>query len=340
MKAVLISEPGSLQVIEREVPQITSDTAVLVKIQAAGICGSDVHILHGTHAYATYPRIVGHEGCGVVEAVGSAVTGFQPGDAVIIEPIHSCGTCYTCRHGHYNCCPNIVVAGVHCDGLMAEYAVVESRQLFKYDPAVLTPVQAALAEPYTVGAQACAQGNVMEGDLVLVHGAGPIGTIICDMAASMGAKVIISEVSDSRREMAAAFGASCTINPLQENLSQCVAEISEGMGVNVVFETTGVPALTTNSIPLLSPHGRFVPLTFAPEPMPIDFRLVNKNELVIAGTRNQNSKFQGVVDSLPSRKDRLDKLVSHVFPVAEAAEAFDVAANPKSGSRKVIITFA
>lgn len=340
MKAVLISEPGSLQVIEREVPQITSDTAVLVKIQAAGICGSDVHILHGTHAYATYPRIVGHEGCGVVEAVGSAVTGFQPGDAVIIEPIHSCGTCYTCRHGHYNCCPDIVVAGVHCDGLMAEYAVVESRQLFKYDPAVLTPVQAALAEPYTVGAQACAQGNVMEGDLVLVHGAGPIGTIICDMAASMGAKVIVSEVSDSRREMAAAFGAFCTINPLQEDLSQRVAEISGGMGVNVVFETTGVPALTTNSIPLLSPHGRFVPLTFAPEPMPIDFRLVNKNELVIAGTRNQNSKFQGVVDSLPSRKDRLDKLVSHVFPVAEAAEAFAVAANPKSGSRKVILTFA
>lgn len=340
MKAVLISEPGNLQVIQREVPQITSDTEVLVKIQAAGICGSDIHILHGTHAYVTYPRIIGHEGCGVVEAVGSAVTDFQAGDAVIIEPIHGCGTCYTCRHGHYNCCPDIVVAGVHCDGLMAEYAVVESRQLYKYEPETLTPVQAALAEPYTVGAQACAQGNVMEGDLILIHGAGPIGSIICDVAASMGAKVIVSEINDSRRAMAPVFGAAYTVNPAQENLAERIAEISGGMGVNVAFDTTGIPALTTNSIPLLSPHGRFVALTFAPEPMPIDFRLVNKNELVIAGTRNQNSKFQAIVDSLPGRKDRIDQLVTHVFPVDEAAKAFETAMDLKSGARKVIITFA
>ena len=105
------------------------------------------------------------------------------------------------------------------------------------------------------------------------------------------------------------------------------------------FETSGVPALTSLSVELLSPHGRLVPLTFAPEPVPINFRLVNKNELVIAGTRNQNRKFKEVVESLPGRRDRIDCLVTHVFPVEEAKKAFETAMDKNSGACKVIITF-
>lgn len=343
MKAVYVEKPGDLKVIEREIPKIQKDTQVLVKIQAAGICGSDVHILHGTHAYVTYPRIIGHEGCGIVAEMGSAVEGLSVGDSVIIEPITGCGTCYTCRHGHYNCCPDIVVAGVHADGVFEEYLVVDYKKLYKYDPKELTPVEAATAEPYTVGAQANAQGGTMPGDLVLVHGAGPIGLIICDIAQSKGATVIVSEVNQARLDIAKDFGAAYTINPAKENLAQRVKEISaevgDGNGVNVIFETSGVPALTTQSIELLSPHGRFVPLTFAPDPMPINFRLVNKNELVIAGTRNQNSKFAQVVAELPSRKDRVDKLVTHVFPVDQVKEAFEVLQDKNSGACKVVITF-
>ena len=100
----------------------------------------------------------------------------------------------------------------------------------------------------------------------------------------------------------------------------------------------GLP-LTSLSVELLSPHGRLVPLTFAPEPVPINFRLVNKNELVIAGTRNQNRKFKEVVESLPGRRDRIDCLVTHVFPVEEAKKAFETAMDKNSGACKVIITF-
>jgi 2-desacetyl-2-hydroxyethyl bacteriochlorophyllide A dehydrogenase len=343
MKAVLIEKPGKLEIVERDIPALTEDTQVLVKMTAAGICGSDVHILHGTHAYATYPRVIGHEGCGTVAALGKAVTGFAAGDSVIIEPIRGCGHCYACRHGRYNCCPDIVVAGVHVDGVFEEYMAVDYRQLHRYDPASLTPVQAATAEPYTIGAQANAQGGTMPGDLVLVHGAGPIGLILCDMAHSIGATVIVSEVNERRLAMAASFGAAYTINPVKEDLAARVAEISvqagDGNGVNVVFETSGIPALTTKSIELLSPHGRFVPLTFAPEPMPINFRLVNKNELVIAGTRNQNGKFADVVASLPGRRDRIDRLVTHVFPMEQAQQAFDTLQDKTSGACKVVLTF-
>ena len=339
MKAVYIKEPGKLEVIDVEKPSIKKDTQVLVKITAAGICGSDIHIFHGTHAYATYPRIIGHEGCGIVEEVGSAVTDLKPGDSVIIEPITGCGTCYACRHGRYNCCPDIKVAGVHIDGVMEEYFVTERNKLYKYDPNELTPVEAATAEPYTVGAQANAQANTQPGDLVLIHGAGPIGMIICDIAEKRGATVIVSEVNEDRLKIAKDFGAKYTINPKKEDLKEAIMKMTDGTGVNVVFETSGVPALTSLSVELLSPHGRLVPLTFAPEPVPINFRLMNKNELVIAGTRNQNGKFPEVVESLPSRKDRIDKLVTHVFPAEEAEKAFDTAMDKTSGSCKVVITF-
>ena len=339
MKAVYIKEPGKLEVIDVEKPSIKKDTQVLVKITAAGICGSDIHIFHGTHAYATYPRIIGHEGCGIVEEVGSAVTDLKPGDSVIIEPITGCGTCYACRHGRYNCCPDIKVAGVHIDGVMEEYFVTERNKLYKYDPNELTPVEAATAEPYTVGAQANAQANTQPGDLVLIHGAGPIGMIICDIAEKRGATVIVSEENEDRLKIAKDFGAKYTINPKKEDLKEAIMKITDGKGVNVVFETSGVPALTSLSVELLSPHGRLVPLTFAPEPVPINFRLMNKNELVIAGTRNQNGKFPEVVESLPSRKDRIDKLVTHVFPAEEAEKAFDTAMDKTSGSCKVVITF-
>lgn len=338
MKAVYISGPGKLEVIEREMPQIEKDSQVLVKIAAAGICGSDIHIFHGTHAYATYPRIIGHEGCGVVASVGAAVTDLKVGDPVIIEPIHGCGTCYACRNGRYNCCPDIVVAGVHADGVMEEYLVVESDKLYKYDPS-LTPAEAATAEPYTIGAQANAQAGTQPGDLVLIHGAGPIGMIICDIAKSRGATVIVSEVNEERLKLAKDFGARYTINPMKEDLKETVMKLTGGKGVNVVFETSGVPALMSLSVELLGPHGRLVPLTFAPEPVPVNFRLINKNELVIAGTRNQNSKFREVVESLPGRRDRIDKLITHVFPVQEAEKAFETAMDKNSGACKVIITF-
>lgn len=338
MKAVYVPEPGKLEIIEKEVPKITKDTEVLVKITAAGICGSDIHIFHGTHAYATYPRIIGHEGCGVVVETGKGVSNVKKGDPVIIEPIHGCGTCYACRNGRYNCCPDIVVAGVHCDGVMEEYMVVESRQLYTYDP-MLTPIEAATAEPYTVGAQANAQGGTMPGDMVLVHGAGPIGMIICDIAEKRGAHVIVSEINESRLELAKFFGAEYTINPQKEDLKERIMELTKGEGVNVIFETSGVPSLMSLSVELLSPHGRLVPLTFAPEPVPINFRQINKNELIIAGTRNQNSKFKEVVESLPGRRDRIDKLVTHVFPMEEAKKAFETAMDKNSGACKVVITF-
>ena len=129
MKAVQVPNAHKLQIIEQEHPSIQKADEVLVKIKRVGICGSDMHIYHGTNPLATYPRIVGHEVAGEVIETGSSVTSLQKGDHVVIEPINYCGECYACRKGRPNVCEKLSVFGVHEDGGMREYAVLPEKQL-------------------------------------------------------------------------------------------------------------------------------------------------------------------------------------------------------------------
>src|SRR5699024_6803767 len=167
------------------------------KVKRVGICGSDMHIYHGTNPLATYPRIVGHEVAGEVIAVGSHVTKLAPGDSVVVEPIRSCGECYACRSGRPNVCKEVSVFGVHEDGGMREFIVLPEKQLHPVDSHIDWD-EAVLAEPYTIGAQATWRGNVQEGKTVLIQGAGPIGITNLKMAKLLGATVMISDLTNER----------------------------------------------------------------------------------------------------------------------------------------------
>jgi 2-desacetyl-2-hydroxyethyl bacteriochlorophyllide A dehydrogenase len=338
MKAIKVFEPGDIRLVDVEKPEIKKDTQALIKIEAVGICGSDIHILHGTHPFVKYPRIIGHEGSGRVVKVGSAVTNVKPGDNVSIEPITWCGKCYACRKGRHNVCPDIQVVGVHVDGCMAEYLIVEAKQLYKYDDC-LTFVEAATAEPYSIGFQANSRAGTADGDYVLVHGAGPIGLILTDVADSLGATVIVSEVREGRLALAKDFGAKYTINPTKEDLKTRLLEITNGLGANIIFEAAGVPKVMEESIDMLSPAGTIINMTFASKPTPINFKPVNKNELTIGGTRLEVNKFSDVLESFPNRKKRIDRLITHVFPITRFKEAFNTLQDQNSGAAKVIITF-
>ncbi len=325
--------------METEKPAITSPDQVLVRVKASGICGSDVHVLHGTNPYAVYPRVIGHEAGGLIEAVGDNVKDLVPGDGVVFEPITYCGKCYACRRGHHNVCRDLKVLGCSVDGTFREYAVVNRSQVYKFDTSRMTCVQAAVCEPYTIGAQANWRGNVQPGDLVLVHGAGPIGLIVTDVAKSRGATVIVSEPNEKRLAIAKDFGADHLVNPMKDDLDNFVAKLTGGEGVNVVFEAAGVPALLTHAVELLSPAGRLVAMTFGKEPIPVSFKELNAKELTILGTRHQYEKFPETVASLPDRLDRVDKIITHVFPADEYKKAFEVLADKNSSAAKVILTF-
>lgn len=339
MKALTVVKPDEMRILDIPRPEITEPDQVLVKIKATGICGSDVHVFHGSNPYAKYPRIIGHEASAEVVEIGTDVTDLQVGDGVVFEPILYCGQCYACRTQRHNVCKNLQVLGCTFDGTFREYVVAKRSQVYKFDTTKMSYKQAALCEPYTIGLQAMARGNVQENDLILIHGAGPIGLILCDVAKSKGAKVIVSEPVASRLALAKEFGADYAVDPFTENLHDLIHEISGGEGVNVVFEAAGIPALIQDAIQILSPAGRFVPMTFGKEPILIDFKAVNAKELTIAGTRHQYQKFPEVVTLLPSKLKTVDKLITHVFPIDEYEKAFAVLADKQSNAAKVLLIF-
>ena len=270
----------------------------------------------------------------------SAVSDLKAGDSVVFEPIRYCGKCYACRTGHHNVCRELKVLGCIVDGIFQEYVVMPRSQVYQFDASKMTYQQAALCEPYTIGAQATSRGDVQPGDLVLVHGAGPIGLIVADVAKSKGAKVIISEPNEKRLEMAKAFGLDYPVNPMKQDLDQLISDLTEGEGVNVIFDAAGVPAIIAHAVDQLSPAGRFVPMTFGKEPIPVDFKTVNAKQLTILGTRHQYQKFPEIVELLPQKLDHVDMLTTHIFPAEEYKKAFDTLADPGSGACKVVLTFA
>ncbi|MDR2659979.1 MAG: zinc-binding alcohol dehydrogenase family protein [Spirochaetaceae bacterium] len=338
MKVGVVETPGVLKLVEREIPKIKNANDVLVKVKRVGICGSDIHIFHGKNPFAVYPRVWGHEFVGEVVETGTAVKSVKKGDHVVVEPIISCGECYACRQGRGNVCLNLKVFGVHIDGGCAEYVVVPEANAHIL-PADLPWDEAALIEPFTIGAQACYRGNVQKGDYVLVMGAGTIGLTVAAMAKLYGAIVIVSDLIDDKLAYAKSRGADYTINSGKENIFDRVNEITGGMGANVTVDAVCVKKTFEDAILLTSVAGRVVELSFSETPSEIAPVNIIKKEISVHGSRLQTKRFPVVIDFVKSGKLPLGGFVSKVYPISQMAEAFDYTEKNNASVRKVLISF-
>lgn len=338
MKAVQVRKAHELVIQHVEKPQISNPTDVLVKVKRVGICGSDMHIYHGTNPLATLPRVVGHEVAGEVVAVGEKVTSVQAGDHVVVEPIRYCGACYACRKGRPNVCEKLSVFGVHEDGGMREWFVLPEKQLHVVD-AALPWEEAVLAEPYTIGAQAVWRGEVEEGDTVLIQGAGPIGICILKMAKLQGATVMMTDLSEQRLAFAKENGADVTVNAGQEDVRQRVQEWTNGEGANVVIDAVCLPMTFELSFDVVSVAGRIVVLGFDERPSAIPQLPITKKEVTIKGSRLQTNQFGKVVKLLNEGKLRHNGLVTHTFSLDEVQQTFDFVESHPEQVRKAIIVF-
>ncbi len=338
MKAILVKAPGEVEIIEKEMPQIQAPDDVLIKVMAAGICGSDVHVVHGSNPMAKYPMIPGHEIAARVEAVGEAVTDFKPGDRVVLEPIQYCGHCHACKRGRHNVCRSLKVRGATQEGGFQQYLVTPAKTLH-HIPDNLTYEQAAVVEPYTIGEQANSRAGTRPDDVVLIYGAGPIGLIVLDVAKSIGATCIVSEVSASRREMAKEFGADYVLDPTSESVPDRLMEITDGMGPNVVFEATGVIPLFEEAVKVAASAGTVVCMAFNTKPAPLVMAEVVKKELNIVGTRLQYEKFEKAIAAMPQRLEHVKKLVTHEYPFEQFAEAVKLFEDKDSGACKIVLKF-
>ncbi|WHY95273.1 zinc-binding alcohol dehydrogenase family protein [Peribacillus simplex] len=338
MKAVQVRKAHELIIQEVEKPRISNSTDVLVKVKRVGICGSDMHIYHGTNPLATLPRVVGHEVAGEVVEIGQGVAGIKVGDHVVIEPISYCGECYACRKGRQNVCEKLSVFGVHEDGGMREWFVLPEKQLHVVDSA-LAWEEIVLAEPYTIGAQAVWRGEVEEGETVLIQGAGPIGICILKMAKLQGASVMITDLSDERLEFAKENGANITVHAGKEDVQKRVEEWTNGEGANVVIDAVCLPMTFELSFDVVSTAGRIVVLGFDERPSSVSQLPITKKEVSVKGSRLQTDQFPKVVKLLNEGKLRHEGLVTHTFSLDDIQEAFNFVENHPEQVRKAIIVF-
>lgn len=337
MKAIQVKGAHNLVEVEVEKAELKSPTDVLVKVKRVGICGTDMHIYHGTNPLATLPRVVGHEVAGEVVAVGKEVDKLKKGDHVVIEPISYCGSCYPCRKGRPNVCSNLSVFGVHEDGGLREYIVLSEKQLHLVNKS-LSWDDIVLAEPYTIGAQATWRGNVEKGDSVLIQGAGPIGICILKLAKMKGASVMMTDLNEERLQFAKESGADTVIHAGREDVRTRVKEWTNMEGVNIVIDAVCLPSTFELSVDVVSQAGNIVVLGFDERPASIPQLPITKKEVTITGSRLQTNQFSTIVQYLNEGKLSHNGLITHKFPLSRVQEAFDFIENHPEQVRKAVIT--
>ena len=236
MKAVQIVKPNDLRIIDMDKPTIDAKNNVLVKIKAAGICGSDVGIYHGTNAAATYPRVIGHEIVGVVEEVGDNAKKIKVGDRVIVDQVTACGTCYACRKGRPNVCEHLQVRGVHIDGGYREYMAVPESDVYVL-PDSLSYQDAVMIEPTTIAVQACSRAQLEFQDTVMIIGAGALGSSMLRIVNLYSPrKIIVVDIDEPKLEAALQNGATDVINSKTEDVVTRAKELTDGYGPTVVID--------------------------------------------------------------------------------------------------------
>lgn len=337
MKAIQIVRPGDIKIIEKKMPKIKSDDELLVKVKASGICGSDMHIYHGTSPVATYPRVIGHEFVGQVIETGKGVHKLNVGDKVVIEPICYCGKCYACRSGRPNVCESLEVLGVHRDGGFQEYVVVKENKAHKFDDS-LEWREAALIEPFTIAAQTTWRGDVRKGDYVFIIGAGPIGLSILQYAKYKGGKCIVSDIFDYKLDKALELGADYVVNGTKDVIGE-IKRITNGMGANVSIDAACTPKTLETALQTTSAAGRLVVMGFADKPSQIPQATITIGEITICGSRLQTDKFPEVVQLFNERKLNPTDLISHEIHYSEIDKAINLIEDENERISKIILNW-
>ncbi len=341
MKEVVVVSPHTVEVREVPVPEIKNDYEVLIKMKSAGVCGSDVHIYHGSNPCSTYPRIPGHENAGIVEAVGGKVSKVKVGDHVIVDLIMTCGTCYQCQNGRKNVCENVRVRGSGTDGGWREYFTAPEAEVYKISPEISWE-DAALVEPFAIGAHCTNRGRVVPEDKVLILGTGTIGSIILQTCKAIGCQTIIcADISDTSLARATEYGADYVINTKNENLADRIQEITQGKGVTIAFDSACFKgSLTLIMQPgIVCNAGRVVPMGFVTEPEMISQAMINQRELDIIGSRMSCFQFEPTIKHMENHDFNLTGIATHFIKFSNIQEVFDHMEHPDPSVKKMVILF-
>lgn len=284
MKSLICNKPFEIQYIESPKPSIESDE-VLLKIKAVGICGTDIHAYTGNQPFFSYPRILGHEICGLVEEVGAQCPAQLKNQFVVVIPAIACGHCAPCREGKTNCCDTISLYGVHQDGGFQDYLAVKASNVIPV-PKSIDPAAASLVECFAIGAHANRRADIKKNENILVVGAGPIGLGTAAVALANNANVILADVSDERRAHAESTLGIKTLNPLDANYIKNLTQAFDGNLACTVMDATGNKASMSNSVNLIRHGGKIVFIGLYIGDLQLDDPTFHKKETTLIASRN------------------------------------------------------
>ncbi|MDY0095237.1 MAG: Zn-dependent oxidoreductase [Candidatus Vecturithrix sp.] len=338
MKAIRIHAPLNLEICELPLPEQLRDDEVLIQVKAAGICGTDVHIYHGTRPNTEYPKVIGHEFAGEVVKVGAKVAGLQVGDHVAVDPVLSCGSCYACSIGRHNICSKVQCLGVHLNGGFAEYSVQPQQNVYKFSKD-LSWKELATAEPFSIAAEITWRAEITKDDTVLIFGSGSIGLATMQVAKKLGARCLIVDILAPRLELAKKMGADRVINSTHEPVAEIVRQETRGTGPQVVIDAVGNPQILEEAVKLASPAGRVMVIGFTKNPSALCQFDITTKELEIKGSRLNAHKFPEVVQWFNNREVQPELIVTHTFYFTEAEQAMKLIEEHPDETCKVLLTF-
>ncbi|WP_276257138.1 zinc-dependent alcohol dehydrogenase [Halomontanus rarus] len=327
MKAIVQTAPKSIEIRDRERP-VPSDDEVLVQVHYAGLCGSDAHAYkyEGGYEWIPIPRVMGHEYSGKVVEVGENVTNFAVGDKVVEEPIHDCGTCFQCKNGQPNVCQNFEITGMHNDGAYTEFTTVEPDDLH-HIPEDVPLRQASITEPLSIATRAVfTQSNVTPGDTVLVEGPGPIGVLVAAVADSMGANVVVSGLGKDgayRLPLVEELGID-TINVGSIDLEDVVDERTDGIGFDVVFDTTGHKSGVEMAIDNVRKGGQVVVVGLPGDSSDVFMTPIVRGEIDLNTSYGSTWRnFEQAIRVMANDSIDVDSIVDTSYSVDEPTAAFE-----------------
>ena len=289
---------------------------VVVDVNAAGICGTDIHATQGLFPW-TPPLVMGHEYTGVVRAVGRGVSKSLIGKAVACEPSYGCGTCAECEEGRISQCGGATRVGGFAERVALPASCVHLL------PKGLDPVTAALTEPAACCLSGLEQFTMPKNATVVVIGGGIMGLLTMAIARVRGAKrLILSDPIEDRRKAAKSLGATIVIDPTRENLRERVMTLTKGRGADVVCEAVGKPELVAEALALVRPKGYLQIVGVNPKGshLPLDLFDVHFREIRVGGAFGRGTAFRRALALMP--KLNAKKLVTARFPLAKVSDAF------------------
>jgi L-iditol 2-dehydrogenase len=326
VKALLLSEPGCLAIAEIPIPAI-GDEDVLVRVRACGVCGSDVHGYDGSTGRRIPPLVMGHEGAGTVERVGTRVRDVSPGDRVAFDSTVWCGECDYCRRGNVNLCDRRTVLGVSCGdyrrhGAFAEYVAVPARIVHRL-PDALRFEHAALIEPIAVAVHAVGLKSPAVDDQVAVLGCGMIGLLIVQVLRDRGCTSIIAlDVDEERRAMATRFGARRTVDG-RADVSGAVRDATDGRGADQVFEAVGRTDTVQASVRSVRKGGTVTLVGNLAPSVELPLQDVVSRQIALLGSCASSGEYPASIDLVARGAIDVAPLISATAPLDEGPSWFE-----------------